>query len=207
MFPKIQIMKAILSISCFCWSLGAGATLIDFDNLPGGGILASGTDLTSQYSSLGVTFEALEGGATQTSVVSDEDYSAWNVTSNIWTNCQSTDCSSGTRAGELIISFAAPVSDVSWLTQSFGSLFVAFNAYDAGGVLLEAVAQSGDLVLTAFTVGGISTIEALQPVDSWAWGLDDLMYTSASATVPAPATLALFGLGLAGLGWARRKKA
>jgi hypothetical protein len=30
---------------------------------------------------------------------------------------------------------------------------------------------------------------------------------SAPAPVPAPATLALFGLGLAGLGWSRRKKA
>ena len=31
--------------------------------------------------------------------------------------------------------------------------------------------------------------------------------TTAEATVPAPATLALFGLGLAGLGWSKRKKA
>ena len=34
-----------------------------------------------------------------------------------------------------------------------------------------------------------------------------LAYEEARVPVPAPATLALFGLGLAGLGWSRRKKA
>ncbi len=37
-------------------------------------------------------------------------------------------------------------------------------------------------------------------------GLDIGIRIDASSQVPAPATLALFGLGLAGLGWSRRKK-
>lgn len=40
---------------------------------------------------------------------------------------------------------------------------------------------------------------------STAWGFDNV--TTAAADVPTPATLALFGIGLAGLGWLRRKKA
>jgi hypothetical protein len=37
--------------------------------------------------------------------------------------------------------------------------------------------------------------------------LDNVMFESGDgSTVPVPATLALFGLGLAGLGWSRRKK-
>jgi len=184
----------------------ASATVIDFDTLPGGGALARGTDLTSQYSSLGVTFRAIEASATVPSVVSNEDYGgAWNVTSNIWTNCSSDDCSAGSRADALEILFAAPVSGVSWLTQSFGSLSVTFNAYDSGGGLLESVVRTGDLVATAFASGGIARIEALQPSDSWAWGLDDLTFTSAA--VPEPGTLAVFAAALAGLGFARRKRA
>lgn len=37
--------------------------------------------------------------------------------------------------------------------------------------------------------------------------LNSLAVTPVPVPVPAPATLALFGLGLAGLGWVRRKKA
>ena len=36
--------------------------------------------------------------------------------------------------------------------------------------------------------------------------VDNIRFETRDASVPAPATLALFGLGLAGLGWARRKK-
>ncbi len=38
-------------------------------------------------------------------------------------------------------------------------------------------------------------------------GIDGISLSQTDASVPTPATLALFGLGLAGLGWSRRKKA
>ena len=37
--------------------------------------------------------------------------------------------------------------------------------------------------------------------------VDNVQIGSRSTPVPAPATLALLGLGLAGLGWSKRKKA
>ena len=37
------------------------------------------------------------------------------------------------------------------------------------------------------------------------WGFDNIAYSSDSGSVPVPATLALFGIGLAGLGYRRRK--
>ena len=41
----------------------------------------------------------------------------------------------------------------------------------------------------------------LQANDSWGWGLDNLTYD-----IPEPGTLALLGIGLFGMGLARRKK-
>jgi hypothetical protein len=36
--------------------------------------------------------------------------------------------------------------------------------------------------------------------------MDSIGYSAMSTPAPVPATLALFGIGLAGLGWSRRKK-
>jgi hypothetical protein len=66
---------------------------------------------------------------------------------------------------------------------------------------LESFMGWNDLSSVVFTgVGG--------PTNGYSFGLDDINVTlSGGNPVPAPATLALFGLGLAGLGWSRRKKA
>lgn len=109
-------MKRILS-SLLLLSLpfAANATLIDFDTSPAGAI-ASGTIITNQYSSLGVSFSASENGS---------PVDAWAVTqfaataagaghsgNSLW-NCN---VGCGPRADILRMDFAAPVSNVSWYT-------------------------------------------------------------------------------------------
>lgn len=62
-----------------------------------------------------------------------------------------------------------------------------------------------DLSLIAFRQSGGNTTQMIDNLVV-ATTFDEAL-TGVSSTVPAPATLALFGLGLAGLGWSRRKKA
>jgi len=78
------------------------------------------------------------------------------------------------------------VDDNSWNLQNFD-----VSAYADGNSLFQA-RFSYDV-----TSGGVYSISG--------WNVDDLQITAAGA-VPTPATLALFSLGLAGLGWSRRKK-
>ena len=153
--------------------------VVDFDNLPGGGTIAADTALTTQYSSIGVTFSALEDGSPVSAAVIN---SASPISGNYWANTSDGDF--GPRWDALIMEFATPVSGVNWLTQSHGGLSITFNAYDAGNTLLETLVITGNWVPTSFAATGISRIEALQPDDGWGWGMDSLEFDSAGQ-VPA----------------------
>jgi hypothetical protein len=191
----------LAGIVLFCSAAMQGA-VVDFDNLPGGGTIAANTVLTTQYSSIGVTFSAIEDGSPVSAAVINT-FSP--ISGNYWANTP--DGNYGPRWDALIMDFSTPVSGVSWLTQSHGSLSITFNAYDAGNNLLETLVITGDWAPSGFAASGISRIEALQPDDGWGWGMDNLEFSSGQ--VPEPATYGMFALGLAAatlLGRKRRRQ-
>jgi hypothetical protein len=85
---------------------------------------------------------------------------------------------------------------------------------DAPGSWANAVeygVNGGTNIWTAVNSGAVS---GFANSANWIWtdnnghaGMDQEGYFSTSISVPEPATLALFGLGLAGFGFARRRKA
>jgi hypothetical protein len=87
--------------------------------------------------------------------------------------------------------------------------------YGIGGGTPVLVAQTGpssaDYAMTSmsFMASGASTaIDFFFETDfrTGTWKIDDVSVTTAAAAVPAPITLALMGLCLAGVGFSRKRK-
>lgn len=114
---------------------------------------------------------------------------------------------------------SALIFDFLTLGSSIGAI-VDFGGFGTGLqiVAYDGVGGTGNILGTASTLTeafiGVNAVGIRSAVFSQAgqtnatWLLDNLTYdTDPGTRVPVPATLALFGLGLAGLSWSRRKKA
>jgi PEP-CTERM motif len=117
-----------------------------------------------------------------------------------------------------ITDFMVTVIGASSGNGTFGLADFSGFVWNTGGSALdltqELVAQGlADFNVSPFCCGGTPDLTAPEGVSprlfSTNGGTGDLLYLTSMApkNVPLPATLTLFGLGLAGLGWTRRKKA
>jgi hypothetical protein len=165
--------------------------------------LAVNTVVTNQFAAQGITFSALGGGALRFSSCGVGSYGGAGFSGG-YLNSYGSGCSANTSNDSFSMKFANDVSaaSMSFYSSTLSNSVQAFN---------------NNLLVSKFTptTGGFTYLNAsnmifdeLRFVEGGGYSyfiLDNVAFVNASA-VPEPASLALFGLGLAGLAGLRRQR-
>jgi hypothetical protein len=199
---KIGTLAAITLVLGFhsVESADAATFNVDFDTLPDGTFVTSGTRISNQYSPFGVTFSLYEDGAFAGTPLASSDFiegagsgnGLFNVVNGIFPG------NASNRADELVIEFSQAASNVSFVTNGFSDVtnfdFIAFNP--SGTILQTITNTTGSLSNISFNGGLISRIVARQGRDEFTYRIDNLSYTLAEQ-VPTPVLIpGLIGMGI-----------
>ena len=220
-----------LSLIAACATLAAAspafaATTINFDTLPGGAVVGDKTPITNQYSSLGVTFSALASSGAVVAPVAT-NYAGGptgpNYSGNFLANAPDASPFWFNPGFELTprydlirILFAGGANNVSLSLNNFSNVSnTTFNAYDAGGALLQTfVFQANEgwarVNLSASGIARLDLVTSQYQQMNTIFGIDQLTFDPAATPggVPEPTTWAMMivGFGMIGAGARNRRR-
>jgi hypothetical protein len=185
---------------------GPDVRRIDFDVDPDGLAIASGTTLTSQYASIGVTMNGIQ----VSNSVFGGPASAPNATTTPFV-----------QGLDLIFTFSVPVVAFGAINTSPDADVLEFwsGPNGTGDLLLSFADQGGtsnpnfnvDRFVGGYITGDTAIGSVVYQNNSGQIELDEFIFEVEldfyeDRTVPEPATLALLGAGVLGIGWLRARR-
>ena len=192
------------SEAAFDSAVGAGLTVINFDNDPAGNPIPSGTIFDLQYASLGVDFNPFNGGTPEaiTEIPTLLAVSTPNVLTTVG------DLGTGGGGFEAVLTPTAAVGLFFGDLQFPGNTFAIFDAGGASLGSFDVISETGGGAQTFLFFGvtsdvPIGKLQVSVPLND-AVAFDNLKF----ASVPEPSTWILFStgaLGLIGYAWRCRR--
>lgn len=195
---KTRILSSFL-LAAACVSTTAGATSIDFSALP------SYMSVTDQYAN--VVFSLAGGNDSSGTPTTTQSYQGSEYGGLTNTNSGG----SYPTAEYLIATFLTPVTGVTFSFNNAGYNGAnKFSLYDSVNNLITSGAMSsyGSIFYDVSAFSNVSSIvwdNGRSTGGNWWQSLQSVSFTADPNSVPEPGSIALLGLGLAGLLVSRRK--
>jgi hypothetical protein len=214
---KLLIIAALSAVSI---SAQAGIMLVEkgltntthFENFEGGKV---GNNVSDQFAGNGITFETWgPAGITLTSNTVCNNMGS-GVSGKYMIMGMNYPCSSANKVNMVSILFADNVSELSWtgFNRTHGKGFAVQALYDGSIVSeLDFTKTNAFEDMSVLVSGNIFNELRFLEYANWQgyFGVDNMAWNVTSevpnSEVPVPGTVALMGLGLLGLGLARKKK-